>query len=101
MKYMWDIVTPAGFDLKGTREFKPTLKDLQNAVEGLIQSVPINSVYRSILEDKYKLKFVNAYVNEEGLILGLERNIYASAFVDTFIAGNLVLIFNETGVEEQ
>ena len=72
------------------REFKQ-LKDLQDGVEGLIE--PIR------LYDGNGESYANAYVNDEGLLIGLPVNPMAGALSfllgnNPMLVGNMVILGN-------
>jgi hypothetical protein len=59
----------------------PSLKELQAAVGGYIEAVPINGVSRTVL-----------IVNEEGLIHRLPENPRASQIAGRLIVGTAILL---------
>lgn len=75
-----------------TIEKKPTLERLQEIVGGLIQYVPVNSG-----------GFL--YCNEEGKLIGLPDNNYATMiarlFAGDYIAGDVVVYSPEEAREEE
>lgn len=77
MTYVWHV-DPYAFPTFLTEE-KPTLEQLQEAVGGLIQIVPLQ-------DGRYMV------VNEEGLILDLPYNKAASRVAGFPIVGDAVIV---------
>jgi hypothetical protein len=105
MRWVWTIVEPSGFEtdsqgFKIDHEGKPSLDDLQGAVDGDIESLDIKKEYKALFEDMYRpLKFHGMFVNESARWQGLPLNTYASGFLHqkygSFVMGNAVLVFTE------
>tara|TARA_R100000234_G_scaffold118715_1_gene99767 strand:- start:2253 stop:2522 length:270 start_codon:yes stop_codon:yes gene_type:complete len=73
----------------------PTLEQLQEAVGGYIEYVPIRKIKNS--------KMANyMYCNGEGKLIGLEYNALATRFIDfdDVIVGNVVIMFEGEDEEE-
>ena len=77
MKTTWATLSASG--MYNEREGKATLHDYQVAVDGYIECVDTNPLF-------------SMYVNEEGLLKGLPRNLIASVLSTAFIVGDVAIV---------
>lgn len=69
---------------KTSRDFtnsSPSLEDLQEAVDGWLEGIPVKSLGRGVL-----------FANEEGLLRGLPFNEQASSLAGRPLVGNVVVL---------
>lgn len=97
--YQITIIKTDGTEVTTVQPHKPDLEQLQNAVGGLIETVPYFT--------KFKGRRGVAYANEEGLLMGLPMNRAASAAwrecapgIGTGLVGD-VIFYNKVTVVDQ
>lgn len=75
-------------------EFVQSLSNMQEAVGGFIEPVPLDAATLGRLEAHFQVKLApgtEAYLNEEGIRLGLELNPLASHLLQRRIIGNVII----------
>ena len=72
-----------------------TLQELQAHVGGYIENVRLPAETKT---NGYPIQTM--YVNEEGLLLGLEHNLNASMIADRHLVGNALVLFQGEQEEE-
>ena len=73
-----------------------TLDELQGHVGGYIENVRLPTDTKV---NGYTIKIL--YVNEEGLLIGLEHNLQASTIADRHIVGNALVLFQGEHEDEE
>ena len=105
MTTRWQLVTPEA-GLKGpASDGKPTLKQLQEAIGGYIESVQLAPSYSRELEALYGLPITATYVNEEARLMPdrFAFNQLATSMIHpkfgAIILGCMVIVFSDKGDE--